>query len=180
MLGSLTGQITARLDQRILVEVSDIGYWVHTGSWQPDGLVTCFLYHQVREDAQVLYGFENLQTLRLFEQLISVNGVGPKAALALLSIGPIDRVSNAITTADSAFLSLAPGIGQKAAQKVILELKGKLETYTVTGDAALHADVRAALESLGYKTADIMPILGKIPKSVTTADAQIKWVLQNL
>lgn len=180
MLGSLTGQITARLDQRILLEVSDVGYWVHTGSWQPDGLVTCYLYHQVREDAQVLYGFENLHTLRMFEQLISVNGVGPKAALALLSLGPVDRVSNAIANADSSFLALAPGIGQKAAQKVILELKGKLEAHALSGDSALHADVRAALESLGYKAADVVPLLGQLPKTATTADAQIKWVLQQM
>jgi holliday junction DNA helicase RuvA len=178
MLGSLTGTITARLDQRILLEVNGIGYWVHTGSWQPEGSITAYLYHQVREDAQVLYGFASLPTLALFERLISVNGVGPKAAMAILSLGSNDRIESAIRAGDTSFLALAPGIGSKAAQKIILELRGRLPEAEEMPSSS-HQDVLAALESLGYKAADITPVLKKLPAELKTLDEQIRWVLQN-
>jgi len=179
MLGSLSGIVTGRLDQRILIEVNGVGYWVFTGSWQPSGEVTCYLHHHIREDASVLYGFPDLPTLQIFEQLISISGVGPKAGLAILSLGSTDRIRSAIASADSVFLAMAPGIGQKAAQKIILELKGKLPEQLDSG-TSLHQDVVAALESLGYKAADIRPYLADMPVEATSIDAQIRWVLQQL
>ena len=179
MLGSLTGTITGRLDQRILIEVNGVGYWVFTGSWQPSGEVTCYLYHHVREDASILFGFTDIQTLHLFEQLISISGIGPKAGLAILSLGSTDRIRSGIANSDATFLSMAPGVGQKAAQKIILELKGKLPDILDTG-TSLHQDVVAALESLGYKASDIRPYLGEMPADLTSIDAQIRWTLQQL
>jgi Holliday junction DNA helicase RuvA len=179
MLGSLTGTITGRVDQRILVEVAGVGYWVHTGSWQPEGAITCYLHHHVREDASLLYGFHDLLTLTFFERLISVSGIGPKAALALLSLGSTARVHEAVESADVAFLSSAPGIGSKAAQKIILELRGKLPLSAGTTGTS-HQDVLAALESLGYRAADIRPLVDKLPAEHTAIDAQIRWVLQQL
>ncbi|HSI20602.1 MAG TPA: Holliday junction branch migration protein RuvA [Verrucomicrobiae bacterium] len=178
MLGSLSGIVTARLDNRILLEVNGVGYWVHTGTWQPDGEVQAYLYHQVREDAQVLYGFADIPTLALFERLLTVNGVGPKAALAILSLGSIDRVEQAIRMGDAGFLSLAPGIGAKAAQKIILELRGKLPE--TTEQTSGHNDIMAALESLGYKAADINPILKQLPTDIKDLNEQIRWVLKNI
>jgi holliday junction DNA helicase RuvA len=90
--GSLRGIVTGRLDQRILIEVDAVGYWVHTGSWQPVGEVTAYLHHHVREDADQLFGFPDIQTLALFEKLLTVSGIGPKAALALLSLGSPERI----------------------------------------------------------------------------------------
>jgi Holliday junction DNA helicase RuvA len=179
MLGSLSGNISARLDQRILIEVDGVGYWVHTGSWQPEGEVKAYLYHQVREDAQVLFGFIDIPTLSLFEQLISVSGVGPKAGLALLSLGSTQRVREAISSADATFLALAPGVGAKAAQKIILELQGKMPVGDTTITAS-HQDVLAALESLGYKANDINIALKKLPKNITVIEEQIRWVLQQI
>lgn len=178
MYGSLTGEVTARLDHRILIEVERVGYWVHTGSWQPSETITAYLYHHVREDANLLYGFIDIPTLALFERLLSVSGIGPKAALAILSLGSTDKIETAIKTGDATFLALAPGVGSKAAQKIILELKGKLPEHT--GDAAQHQDVLSALESLGYKSGDIHPLLPQIPKDITRIEEQIRWVLQNL
>lgn len=179
MFGSLTGKITARPDQRILIEVAGIGYWVHTGSWQPEGTVTAYLHHHVREDAQVLYGFVDVPTLALFERLLTVSGVGPKASLALLSLGSTSRVEEAIRTGDPAFLALAPGVGAKAAQKIILELQGKLPVSDGSPTSS-HQDVLAALESLGYKAGDIHPTLRELPRTITAIDEQIRWVLQQL
>ncbi len=179
MYGSLTGSITAHLDQRILIEVQDIGYWVHTGSWQPEGELTVFLHHHVREEANVLYGFIDIPTLALFERVLTVNGVGPKAALALLSLGSTTHIEDAIRAGDAAFLSLAPGIGAKAAQKIILDLHGKLSPITDLPSAS-HQDIVAALESLGYKAVDINHHLKELPKNISALDEQIRWVLQSI
>ena len=182
MLGSLRGTVTGRLDQRILVDVVGVGYWVHTGSWQPSGEVTCYLYQHIREDIDQLFGFETLDILALFEQLISVSGIGPKAALAVLSLGASDRVAQAIRNSDATFLALAPGVGKKAAEKIILELKLKVGNFDASTPGADHSsnDLVAALESLGYKTAEIIPVLGELPANVTEIDAQLKWALRQL
>lgn len=181
MLGSLRGIVSGRLDQRILIEVDAVGYWVHTGSWQPSGEVHCYLYHHVREDINQLFGFESLETLALFEQLISISGIGPKAALAVLSLGDSARIAQAITTSDLAFLSLAPGVGKRAAEKIVLELKGKMGNFaTSTGIASPTEDLVGALESLGYKRAELLPIIGKLPDDLADIGAQIKWVLSQV
>lgn len=185
MLGSLHGTIIARLDQRVLIEVNGTGYWVHTGSWQPEGNTTCYLYHHIREEASDLYGFPDIPTLALFEQLISVSGIGPKAGLALLSIGTADQVSQAIANQDFTFLTRAPGVGQKAAQKISLELHNKVRAVGSSGVLPSQLsfgqqDVADALATLGYKPADIHPILNEIPTEITALDARIKWVLQQL
>ncbi len=124
MLGSLTGTVTTHIGNRSLIEVAGVGYWVHTGSWMPSGQVTCYLHHHIREDANDLYGFASTDELVLFEKLISISGIGPKAGLALLSLGSPEDLLQAIQSQDTKYLSKAPGIGQKAAQKVILELQG--------------------------------------------------------
>lgn len=180
MLGSLQGTVTAHLNQRILVEVAGVGYWVHTGSWQPEGEITCYLYHHVREEASDLYGFSDLATLALFEQLLSVSGIGPKAALAILSLGSSEQVRQAIAIHDSAFLSSAPGIGEKAAQKVILELQKKVGQPVYTATGGNQEEIIQALSVLGYKPQEIYPILKDIPVEILSLDLQVKWVLQKM
>jgi Holliday junction DNA helicase RuvA len=180
MLGSLRGLVTANLENRTLIEVQGIGYWVYTGTWHPVGEVICYLHHAVREDASDLYGFERLQELQLFERLIGISGIGPKAALALLSLGSSDRIYQAIAAKDLTFLTSAPGIGQKAAQKIVLELHGKMDTVDdLLGDNGLgSSELVAALTGLGYKTNEIRPMLTNMPPDLITIDAQIKWALQ--
>lgn len=183
MLGSLTGTITDRLGDRCLINVDGVGYWVHTGGWQPHGAVHCYLYHQVREDISELYGFESLPSLALFEKLLTVSGIGPKAALALLSVGPAAALKAAITGQDTAYLSSAPGVGTKAAQKIVLELSGKLGEITFPDEregVAADAELRLALESLGYRPADISAVLGRLPSEYTILEEQIRWALQQL
>lgn len=181
MLGSLTGTVTARLGSRLLVEVNGIGYWVNTGVWQPAGQITCYLHHHIREEASDLYGFVSLAALSLFEKLLDVSGIGPKAALALLSLGEPERLERAIIHGDVTFLSLAPGVGKKAAEKVILELRGKLTpSASDQTEAAVQDDLIAALEGLGYKAGQITPLLGNIPAQETSLEAQLKWILRQL
>jgi Holliday junction DNA helicase RuvA len=178
MLGSLTGKISGRLGQRLLIDVNGVGYWVFTGSWQPEGEATCYLYHAIREDASDLFGFPDLSTLDFFEKLISISGIGPKAALAVLSLGPIDRLQQAILSQDTAYLSSAPGIGQKAAQKIILELQSKVALLP-QGISNEYLDVLTALEGLGYRTNEAQKALQDLPKGLSI-DEQLKWALTHL
>lgn len=182
MLGSLRGSVAGRLDQRTLIEVNGVGYWVFTGSWFPEGETVCYLHHAVREDASDLFGFPDLDTLRLFEQLIAVNGIGPKAALAILSLGTADRVRSAIANEDAKFLSLASGIGPKAASKIVLELKNKVGTTLSMPDAPKtdYDDLLAAAQSLGYIPSQIQPLLAQLPSDLTTVQDQLTWLLRNL
>jgi Holliday junction DNA helicase RuvA len=179
MYGSLHGIVLAHLENRCLIEVAGVGYWVQTGAWQPSGEILCYLHHHIREDASDLYGFAGLDELALFERLISISGIGPKAALALLSLGTASRLRQAIELQDAKFLAQAPGIGAKAAQKVILELSGKLPELSLSGDAQT-SDLRLALESLGYKPGEILDIIANLPEGSLSLDEQIKWALQTL
>lgn len=181
MLGSLTGTVIGRLSQRILIDVHGVGYWVHTGAWQPSGEVTAFLHHAVREDVSDLYGFERLAELELFERLIGISGIGPKAALALLSLGTAERIRQAIEEKDLTFLTSAPGIGQKAAQKIVLELHNKLDALAgLLGEHGEgNADLYAALEGLGYKQSELKAALKDLPSGLGLNE-QITWALKNM
>jgi Holliday junction DNA helicase RuvA len=184
MLGSLRGSVASELENRILIEVSGVGYWVHTGSWHPSGEVYCYLHHHLREGAEDLYGFATLDSLGLFERLLSISGIGPKAALALLSIGSPDRLRQAIAEKDLTFITTAPGIGQKAAQKIVVELYGKLDSLdSILPDTiipALYLDLAEALTGLGYRPADFRPLFEKLPATALTVEVQLKWMLQQL
>ena len=180
MLGSLRGTAAATLENRTLIEVSGVGYWVFTGAWHPAGETFAYLYHAVREDASDLFGFESLSGLRLFEQLIGVSGIGPKAGLAILSLGSPDSIAGAIARQDTAFLSAATGIGTKAAQKIVLELHQKMGGFVPTETAQPQQELRLALESLGYKPLEINAALMDLPSGLNTLAEQITWSLQHL
>lgn len=185
MIGSLRGKIIAQLEQKILLEVGDVGYWVNTGSWQPsEEELVCFISQQIREDSNELYGFNTLEQLNLFEKLLTVSGIGPKAALNVLSLDTPTKIQAAILQEDLHFLSSASGVGGKAAQKIVLELKGKLSQIQLEEkDQAIgkqHPELVAALESLGYKNSEIRPILRHLPSETLEIDQQLKWALQEL
>ena len=177
MFGFLRGSVTAHLGGRCLLVVGDVGYWLQTGAWQPSGTVEVYLHHHVREDASELYAFEGLDDLELFEALITISGIGPKAALGLLSLGA-DQVRTAIATDDAALLKRAPGIGLKAAQKVILELSNT--PHARIGEQTGSDDLLLALESLGYKQHEALPLIKKIPADLKTLDARLRWLLSQL
>ena len=184
MLGSLRGAILTTLpDGRTLIEVNGVGYWVQTGTWHPSGETTAYLYHHVREEASDLYGFPSLEALGLFEKLISVSGIGPKAGLNVLSLGDISQLVQAIERQDTAYLSSAPGIGNKAAQKIVLELAGKLGGIVQEGSQlsiSQYQELRLALEAMGYKPAEITAVVQNVPADLLALDAQLRWALQHL
>ena len=146
MISYIKGPLTAIEEDVIVVEAGGVGMGIHVPLSVLDRLpgigreVTVYTYFQVREDAMSLYGFLNRQDRDMFRQLIGVNGVGPKAALGILSTMTPDDLRMAIVTGDAKAISRAPGIGPKTAQRLILDLKDKISMEEMLGNLALPCD----------------------------------------
>lgn len=165
MIAHLRGRLLEKQPNRVIVDVSGVGYDVHVPlstfyeMVETGDEIALRIHTHVREDALVLYGFATVLELQIFERLISVSGIGPKLALAVLSgIEPNELVS-AIRTADVSRLTGIPGIGRKIAERIGLELKDKMASFLSAEMAASHVaatgetlreDVLSALMNLGY------------------------------
>ena len=165
MISHLRGRLLEKQPNRVIVDVNGVGYDVHVPlstfyeMTEPGAEIALRVHTHVREDALVLYGFATVLELRIFERLISVSGIGPKLALAVLSgIEPNELVS-AIRTANVARLTGIPGIGKKTAERIGLELKDKMASFlpaevaaspTAATSETLRTDVLSALMNLGY------------------------------
>lgn len=155
MIASLRGNILEKGPNWVLIEVAGIGYRVRStpslvSDLRQDADAFLYVHHHVREDAEDLFGFKSMADLDLFNSLLSISGVGPKAALTILSVGSSDQVKRAIMTGDLATLTSIPGVGKKTAQKIILELKGQL--VEEDSSSGIDSDVLDALVGLGYST----------------------------
>lgn len=164
MISHLRGRLLEKHPNRVIVDVNGVGYDVHVPlstfyeMAEPGEEIALRIHTHVREDALLLYGFATLLELQIFERLISVSGIGPKLALAVLSgIEPSELVS-AIRTANVARLTGIPGIGKKIAERIGLELKDKMASFlpadtahpSAPGGDTLRDDVMSALMNLGY------------------------------
>lgn len=155
MIGRLEGRIRQIDPGRVLVDVGGVGYLVSTtlrairelGGTERAALL---IHTQVRDDAIELYGFSTRDELQAFERLIAVAGVGPRIALAVLSSLAADELASVVSTSDLARLTMTPGVGKKTAQRILLELKGKLTASTFEG-GDLRGDAASALVNLGYR-----------------------------
>lgn len=180
MIAHVYGIATEKFAGSVIVDVAGIGYEVAVplGDFESVTLgeeVKFFTYHHVREQTEELFGFSSLAAKKLFELLITVQGVGPKAALAILSLGPAEQVRNAIASSDVAFVTKASGVGKKSAERVIVDLadkvglpthyeKAAVQTELNTGDEALEA-----LMALGYTLADATRALENVDPKLPTA-----------
>ena len=182
MIGSLRGRLLDRgPDSELLIEVGGIGHRVQVTPstsvtiGELDGEVFVHTHHAVREDSETLYGFATIAERRVFESLISAHGVGPALGLAILSVHGPDALRRAVAEDDVAALCLVPGVGKKTAARLVMELKSKLDLpegeivvpsgdgdqASVRGDS--RADVRTALEGLGYGVDEIHAVLVDLP-----------------
>ncbi len=160
MIGYLRGIILERTPGRVVIEVNGVGYEVlmpvSSFAQLPNGtaaLVSLRIYTHVREDALQLFGFFTAPEKQLFEKLISVNGIGPKLGLAILSGVPADELAQAIRGGDLGRLTAIPGVGKKTAERLVMELRDKLPAGAEPAAAAAagpDADVISALMNLGY------------------------------
>lgn len=131
MIAHISGIITEKFMSSVIVDVHGVGYELTISAPDAETVnvndeVKFYTYHSIRENSEDLYGFLSLAAKKLFEMLISVNGVGPKAAMAILSLSTPEEVRNAIANDDIAFISKASGVGKKSAERVIVDLRDKV------------------------------------------------------
>lgn len=183
MIAHVFGKAAEKVANSIIVDVHGVGYEVRValGDYERavlDEPVKFYTYHHVREQSQDLFGFSSLAAKKLFELLISVQGVGPKAALAILSLGESEVIRNAIANEDAAFIVKATGVGKKTAERVIVDLSDKVGlplayNVSVTGEAPQLAHSDEALEALmalGYNLADASKALEGVSTDLSTAE----------
>lgn len=186
MIGRLRGTVIERGNEMILLEVNGVGYIVavtpRTLSDMPrvgeEAVLHTHLH--VREDQLALYGFDSAKDKGLFAMLLGVSGVGPKVALSILSTMTYAQLSVAVATDDIAALTTVPGIGKRSAQKLLLELKPKLDLAdSPLSSSGPMAEVREALEGLGYDPEEISSTLIDLPTDLPIEEL-LKRSLQNL
>lgn len=166
MIALVRGEVVARGADHVIVDVRGVGYKVFVPRHPAADSVTLHTHQVVREDAQQLYGFETREELALFEMLIGVSGVGPKAAMSILSVARPAQIASAIAGGDVAMLSKAPGVGKKTAERLIVDLKGKVARSGTAREAAampLDDEAAAALQALGYTASEALAALRSGP-----------------
>jgi Holliday junction DNA helicase RuvA len=198
MFHYLEGPVTIIEQNLAVVDVNGAGYACHTTAHTLSRLelgkkARLYTYCNIKEDAFDIFGFYDQGEKRFFEQLLTVSGVGPKAALSILSAGTPETLAIAIISDDEKALTMAPGVGKKLAQRVILELKDKVSKEAsamkatgyvpassgsgVTGTK--HGDAAAALGVLGYSQSEISAALRSIDTETLSVEEIIKQVLKN-
>lgn len=172
MYNYITGTVKEINPNSITMENNGIGYQILTPNpyeYKIDTIDKVFIYHHVREELFQLFGFKDKEAKKLFIKLLSVKGIGPKSAMAILATGNVNDVIGAIELGNSKFLNKFPGIGPKASQQIILDLKGKLnlqEEFLVKSDNI--TEVEEALNSLGYKAKEIKKALKNLDPTKPT------------
>ncbi|MBS0448948.1 MAG: Holliday junction branch migration protein RuvA [Proteobacteria bacterium] len=188
MIGSLTGTLAAKAPPQLLIDVNGVGYEVDvpmSSFYNLPGIgerVTLLTHFVVREDAQLLYGFLTHDERATFRLLVKISGIGPRTALAILSGLSVAELAQAVGLQESGRLVKVPGIGKKTAERLLLELKGKLGDALVqpahpTG--AAQADILQALLALGYNDREAAAALKALPPDVGVSDG-IKLALKSL
>ena len=187
MFALLAGEIKDILpDGRVILMVGGLGFEVQLGNRDLNSLklnqeVNLFIYEHIREDQFGLYGFSKLRTKELFIKLISVSGVGPKVALAIISANSTKDLIQAVDQGDTKIFENVSGVGKRTAQKIILDLRGKL---VLNPDSKKQHEISSqplfkALEQLGYKSGQIMQVIGDIDQGLSLPN-QLKLALKGL
>ena len=197
MIRHITGKYLFYEKGSIVVETQGgIGFRIHVADTSPvfnareGDVVQLYTYMQVKDDGMSLFGFNDRDALTLFEQLLTVNGVGPKAGLAIMSIGTVNQIKAFIMHKDAKSIAKAQGVGKKTAERVILELADKVSAVPIqdaeiaTESAVLFSDERnnavVALTTLGYSKAEAEEAIGHVPEDDLTIEEYIKKSLKFL
>ena len=184
MIAHISGRIAEKFAGSVIVDVAGVGYEIIVPLGEYDHAVLgedikFYTYHHIREQGQELFGFSSLAAKKLFELLITVQGIGPKAGISVMSLGEAEMVRNAIANEDSKFIQKATGVGKKSAERVIVDLKDKvglaLSRQMADGSAqtSLAGQVDEALEALmalGYSLNDATKALESVPTNLSTSE----------
>jgi len=175
MIGYLKGLVIEKKRNEVWLLCGQVGYRVRIGEslnqkLTPGSEVELFIHTAVRDDALDLYGFFNVGELQLFELIISVSGVGPKIGLAIMGQRSVEQIQKAVQEADVAFFQKIPGIGKKGAQRIIVDLKGKLPSIKdldLTEDES-EDEVVEALRQFGFTAAEVMAVMGDLDPQLSS------------
>ncbi len=180
MIVTLTGKVAQKLSELVVLDVHGVGYGVFVTledrqKLKTDEIVQVYIYEHIRESSHDLFGFLSEDVKHLFEQLLSVNGVGPKMALNILSVGTASEVRQAIASGDVKFIQAANGVGKKVAERVVVDLKDKVGLASNVSDSLFKSNQTAnqdeavqALVALGFNTPDALNALGNVPADLPT------------
>ena len=180
MIAFIKGKVYAYDHDSVILDHDGIGFRIYmpnTMSLVLHEEILVYTYQHYREDGQELYGFPSLEEHDLFLKLISVKGIGPKSAMNMLSKADANDIVKAIENEDVAALKALPGIGAKAANQIILDLKGKLVQETQDDVNPSLNDAMEALKALGYKQSEINRIVKQLKKEELTTDGYIRKAL---
>lgn len=187
MIAHVFGKVVEKFNSSLIIDVGGIGYEVVVplGDFDRVALdedVKFHTYHHIREQSQELFGFSSLAAKKMFEMLITVQGVGPKAGLAILSLGDVETVRNAVANSDSGFIQKAVGVGKKTAERVVIDLSDKvgLPTHYGRRDEPIQTELNTtdealeALMALGYTLADASKALEGVDPNLSTSQRVMK------
>ncbi len=185
MIGFLQGDVLKKNSDNIIIGVGGVGYKVFMTEYsieQCGASVAVSIYTHVREQEISLYGFLQEEEQEIFELLIGVSGIGPKAALNILTVADVASIKTAIAAEDITILTKVSGIGPKIAKKVVHELSGKVvaPVNAKIGEAVVQSDAIDALRAMGYSVTEAREALTDVPKDVHDVGECIKIALKNL
>jgi len=192
MISYLKGKVKNKGLGFVVVDVRDVGYKVFVNEviyaeLEIEKQTELYIYSHIREDAFLLFGFYSMAQLEMFEMLLSVSGVGPKSALGVLGIAPIEDIKDAIARGDSSLLIKVSGIGKKTAERMVLELRDKVDRVVnssddvgQTGSGRVAADEIDALVALGYSLQQARDALRRVDSSVKDSGERIKEALKSI
>jgi holliday junction DNA helicase RuvA len=187
MIGYLQGVIKFIKPDSLVLMTGGVGYEILIPSSISIGLgagekASFHIHTHVKEDQLTLYGFLSAEELDFFKMLLSVSGIGPKVALAIVSSAPVDKLKSSISNGDPGMLSAVSGVGKKTAEKAVIELKGKLgfigNSHIFENNET--GDIYDALMGLGFRREDVADGIRKLPEEITGTDQKIKALLKML
>ena len=167
MISYITGKVIYLSSNTVILLTNNLGYKVFVTittalKLQMGRELSLWTYNHIKEDQNSLFGFEDIEELHMFELLISVSGVGPKSALALLSTNTIKNIATALTQSKPEILAKSPGLGKKTLEKMCIELSDKVKDFETQDINSAAQEAKLALESLGYSAKDIQEALSNI------------------
>lgn len=185
MIGHLSGSVVKVGSGHVILSCNGIGYKVAATRatllpLREGSEVALWTHLAVREDVLDLYGFGDEEEQRFFEMLLSVSGIGPKSALAIVDIASVETLRSAISTGRSEYLTKVSGIGKKTAEKIVLELRDKVGAAAEREGASLKGDEEAleAMKALGYSASEARDALRKVPKEIESSSERLREALK--
>lgn len=190
MIASLRGQVQSVNGSNLVLDVNGVGYLVHVPSGpnqqqaEIGDTLLVFTYLHVRENEIALYGFFSLDELNLFRTLLGISGVGPRTAMAVVSVFSPETLRDAVSRGDITALARVPGIGRKTAQRMLLDLNDRVSVSHAQefklGSSPADEDTLNALLALGYSVAEAQQAISQVPKEITAVDERILTALRYL